>query len=124
VADYFDRPWIGGNLLAAAFGLHPLDPPPFFWLEIVISLMALYLLIFILASQRREDALAQRRELLALELAIRTEQKTAKVIELLEEFRRDSPQIDDRVDKEAEQMAVPADPSSVAGAISATGPDA
>jgi uncharacterized membrane protein len=114
--------WIIGNLVAPHFGLTPLDPPPFFWLEIAASMVALYLVIFILASQKREDDLAQRRELLALELAVRTEQKAAKMIELLEEFRRDSPQINDRVDEEAQHLSVPADPSSVASAISAAGP--
>lgn len=114
--------WIVGNLVSPDLGLPPLDPPPFFWLEIAGSMMALYLVIFILASQRREDDLAQRRELLALELAVRTEQKAAKMIELLEEFRRDSPEIQDRLDEEAEQLSVPSDPGSVAIAISDTGP--
>ena len=85
-------------------------------------MMALYLVIFILASQRREHDLAQRRELLALELAVRTEQKAAKMIELLEEFRRDSPEIQDRLDEEAEQLSVQSDPCSVASAISDTSP--
>ena len=113
--------WVFGNLAAPRLGLSPLDPPPFFWLELAASMVALYLVIFILASQKREDDLAQRRELLALELAVRTEQKAAKMIELLEEFRRDSPQIDDRVDEEADQLSIPADPSSVANAISESG---
>ena len=42
-----------------------------------------------------------------------SEQKTAKVIQLLEESRRDNPLIRDRVDQEAEAMAQPADPQSV-----------
>jgi uncharacterized membrane protein len=105
--------WIGGNLLAQHLGFRPADPPPFFWLEAVVSLASLYLVILVLASQRREDELEQRRELLGLELAILSEQKTAKVIELLEEFRRDSPHLPDRIDGEAERMATPADPQSV-----------
>ena len=44
----------------------------------------------ILATQRRENQLAQLREQLNLELAILSEQKTAKVIQLLEESRRDN----------------------------------
>ena len=53
------------------------------------------------ASRRRfvvVAALGQRRELLILELAILSEQKTAKVIQLLEEVRRDNPLIHDRVE--------------------------
>jgi hypothetical protein len=49
----------------------------------------------------------------ALELAILSEQKTAKVIHLLEESRRDNPLIRNRVDQEAEAMAQPADPQSI-----------
>ena len=70
-------------------------------------------MILVLASQRREDELEQRRELLSLELAILSEQKTAKIIQLLEEFRRDSPHVPDRVDGEAERMSRPSDPQAV-----------
>jgi uncharacterized membrane protein len=112
--------WIGGNLLAAALHFRPVDPPPFAWLGGAVSLVSLYMVVLILATQRREDQLAQQRELLTLELAILTEQKTAKVIELLEEVRRDNPLIRDRVDREAQAMAQPADPQSVLEAIKET----
>jgi uncharacterized membrane protein len=55
-----------------------------------------------------------------LELAILSEQKTAKIVALLEELRRDSPAIHDRVDEQAEVMARPADPRSVIEAIHET----
>ena len=82
--------------------------------------MSLYIVVLILATQRREYQLAQLREQLTLELAILSEQKTAKVIQLLEESRRDNPLIRDRVDQEAEAMAQPADPQSVLDAIKET----
>jgi uncharacterized membrane protein len=72
--------------------------------------VSLYIVVLILATQRREYQLAQLREQLTLELAILSEQKTAKVIQLLEESRRDNPLIRNRVDQEAEAMAQPADP--------------
>ncbi len=109
--------WVGGNLAALLLGGAPLDPPPFPWLDGAVSLGALYITILILSTQRREDQLAQHREQLTLELAILSEQKTAKVIELLEEMRRDMPSLRNRVDAEAEAMAVPADPQSVLEAI-------
>ena len=59
--------------------------------------------------------------MLALDLAILSEQKSAKIIGLLEEFRRDSPEIHDRVDHEAEAMAQPANPQSMLDAIKDTG---
>jgi uncharacterized membrane protein len=112
--------WISLNLLAATNGYPFIDSPPFPWLGTAVSLLSLYMVIVILATQRREDQLGRRRELLILELAILSEQKTAKVIELLEEVRRDNPLIQDRVDQEAEVMAQPADAKAVLDAVEET----
>ena len=112
--------WISLNLLAAALGYRPIDPPPFSGLAGAVSLVSLYLVVLILATQRREYQLAQLREQHTLELAILGEQKTAKVIQLLEESRRDNPLIRNRVDQVAEAMAQPADPQSVLDAIKET----
>ena len=91
--------------------------PPFVWLDGLVGLGALYIALLILITRRRADQLAQHREQRTLELAILNEQKTAKVIELLEEMRRDTPNLCDRVDHEAAAMAVPADPQAVLDAI-------
>ena len=112
--------WVSLNGVAAALGYRPLDPPPFPWLSGAASLASLYLVVLILTTQRRDDRLTQRRELLNLELAILSEQKTAKAVALLEELRRDSPAVRDRIDKQAEVMARPADPQSVIDAIHET----
>ena len=109
--------WILGNLLSALSGRPPWDEPPFAWLQGVIGLLALYVTILILTTQRREDQLAGYREQLTLELAILGEQKSAKIIALLEEMRRDSPTLKNRVDDEAAAMAVAADPQAVLDAI-------
>ena len=112
--------WVNLNGLAAALGYRALDPPPFPWLAGAASLASLYLVVLILTTQRRDDRLAQRRELLNLELAILSSQKTAKVVALLEELRRDSPAVRDRVDELANVMSRPADPQSVIDAINET----
>ena len=109
--------WVLGNLAMAWVGWEPMDPPPFAWLSGVVSLMALYMTASILATQRREDQLAGHREQLTLELAILGEQKSAKIIELLEEMRRDDPGLRNRVDHEAAAMSTPADPQAVLDAI-------
>ena len=82
-----------------------------------MGLLALYVTLLILTTQRREDQLAGYREQLTLELAILGEQKSAKIIYLLEEMRRDSPALSDRVDAEAAAMSVAADPQAVLDAI-------
>ncbi len=112
--------WIGFNLLAPTLGRAAIDPPPFQWLSVAVSLVSLYMVVLIVGGQAREDRLAQHRELLNLELAILSEQKTAKAIQLLEELRRDSPHIHDRIDEEAAIMAQPAHPQSVLDAIRET----
>jgi uncharacterized membrane protein len=78
-----------------------------------VSLAALYTTVLILATQRRENELASHHEHLTLELAILSEQKTAKIISLLEELRVDHPDIHDRIDDEATAMSAPTDPQSV-----------
>jgi uncharacterized membrane protein len=112
--------WVSLNGVAVGLGYRALDPPPFQGLAGAASLAALYLVVLILTTQRRDDRLAQRRELLNLELAILTAQKTAKVVALLEELRRDSPAVHDRVDELANVMSRPADPQSVIDAINET----
>ena len=112
--------WIVANAAAPLFRLPALDPPPFAWLDGAVSLGALYIALLILTTQRRQDQLAQHREQLTLELTILSEQKTAKIIQLIEEARRDNPNLRNRVDEEAAAMAVPADPQSVLNAIKET----
>lgn len=109
--------WIGGNVILRLSGRPALDPPPFAWLEEAATLLALFITVLILTTQRREDEIAQHREQLTLELALLSEQKTAKIIRMLEELRRDSPQIVDRVDAEADALSVPADPQAVLDGI-------
>lgn len=116
--------WVAGNLIVLALGLTPIDPPPFPWLEGVVSLVALYITVLILTTQRHDDQLAEHREQLTLELSILSEQKAAKIIELLEELRRDNPMLVNRYDPEAEAMAAPADPQSVLDAIKQSHADA
>ena len=112
--------WVALNLAMLALGLHALDKPPFPWLEMATGLAALYMTVMILTTQRRDDELASHREQLTLELAILGDQKSAKIIQLLEELRRDSPTIRDRIDTEAAAMSSPADPQAVLDALKDT----
>ena len=80
--------WIGVNGLAQLAGVHPPDPPPFNYLEILASLASVYITLLILIAQRRENELSDAREQLTLELTLLNEQKSAKIVALLEELRR------------------------------------
>jgi uncharacterized membrane protein len=62
--------WVSTNLLIFMNGKHPLDAPPFPWLQDFLSLAALFMTVLILSTQRRDDELATLREQLTLELAI------------------------------------------------------
>ncbi|HEY5009198.1 MAG TPA: DUF1003 domain-containing protein [Caulobacteraceae bacterium] len=109
--------WITASLALRRYEGWSLDNPPFPWLQGAAELVAIVITTLILTSQRRKDELSELREQLTLELATMTEQKVAKLIALMEEQRRDSPQLADRVDTEAEQMSAPADPETVVEAI-------
>ena len=108
--------WIFANIFASAHG-HKIDEPPFVYLDLVCTLIGVSLTVLILITQQRDDALAERREQLTLELVVIGDRKSAKIIELLEELRRDLPSVVDRMDREAQQMALPDDPTTVLEAI-------
>jgi uncharacterized membrane protein len=112
--------WIGGNLALRRVSGWSLDGAAFPWLQGAGELAALLITTLVLISQRRKDELSALREQLTLELAITTEQKGAKLIALMEELRRDHPQLVDRIDAEAEQMSKPADPEVVLDALKET----
>ena len=109
--------WIVANLIASSLGAQPIDEPPFPWLQGAIALFSLFVVMLVLVAQKHEDELNAHRDTLTLELAILSEHKIAKVIQLLEELRRDTPEVQDRVDRQAQQMAEPADARSVLAAV-------
>jgi uncharacterized membrane protein len=109
--------WIALNLAALRSGIEPPDPPPFAWLADTVAVVAMLMGVLILAAQRHAGQLAARRDRLALQLALLSEQKSAKIIQLLEEMRRDSPTIANRVDEVAAAMSQPADAEVVLNAI-------
>jgi uncharacterized membrane protein len=109
--------WMVANTIILLGGGAPFDPPPFPWMELLLTVTALIIAVMILTSQSRADRFANLREQMTLESTLLTEQKTRKIIELLEELRRDSPGVRDRRDLEAEQMAAKTDPHDVLTAI-------
>jgi len=109
--------WIALNLALPHLGRSPLDVPPFFAMQSLVSVLALYVTLVILATQQQESRLSENRAQLTLELAILGEQKNAKTIELLEALRRDMPDVRTVMDPEARAMSVPTDPQSMLEAL-------
>ena len=106
--------WVAAAAWATGGGV---NQPAFAWLELVATVAALLVSILILVTQRREDQLAERQSQLILQLALLADKKSAKIIALLEELRRDQPDVADRIDEESNEMATPADPKTVLAAI-------
>jgi uncharacterized membrane protein len=111
--------WVALNVTLIFSDVPPLDRFPFPFLSAAVSTVGLYLTAMILIAQRHDDELATRRDQLTLELAILSEQKSAKIIALLEEFRRNDPNQGDHRDELAEALAKPAETQVVLDAIEA-----
>ena len=109
--------WILVNMLCEALGFRSPDPPPFSWLQGIVSLGALLTTTVVLITQNREAKLDQQRLELELQVNLLTEQKTTKLIRLLEELRRDLPMVKDRHDPEASAMEKPASPQGLLAAL-------
>jgi uncharacterized membrane protein len=73
--------WIPWNL--GWFGLPKFDPYPFGLLTMVVSLEAIFLSIFVLMAQKRESAIAELREELALQVNLRIEEESTKTLQLV-----------------------------------------
>lgn len=112
--------WVASNLLLPSLGSRAFDPPPFALLQWLASLSALLISTVVLITQNRQLKLMERRGHLDMEIGLLSEGKIAKVIALLEELRRDMPDVKNRHDPEAEAMETRTDPHAVADALEAT----
>jgi uncharacterized membrane protein len=122
VTAFFSRPaflygilimailWVLPNVLPRRFGSQPFDPPPFYALQGIVSFSALLITTGVLIKQTRQEQLAEQRAQLSLQMNLLAEQKITKLIELVEELRRDLPDVQDRHDPESEVMQQPIDP--------------
>ena len=108
--------WIVLNT-AAPLGAARFDPPPFPWLEGLLTLTALLTTTVVLIGQGRLSALAAQRAHLDLQINLLTEQKVSKLIHLLEELRADLPGVETRHDPHVSQLKEPTDPAQVASAL-------
>ena len=109
--------WVTINTALHLMGRPTLDTPPFFWLQGVVGLAALLVTTMVLITQNRQDKHAERRAQLDLQVSILVEQKVTKLIVLVEELRRDLPNVSNRRDAEIEKLSEPADVQAVVAAL-------
>ena len=112
--------WVALNVSLPLVGIRPPDPAPFASLQAVSSVGALLMATMVLATQNRQRKPAEERERLDLQVNLLSEQKLAKLIALLEELRRDMPNVAHRVDPVADAMTKAVDPHVVADALKHT----
>jgi uncharacterized membrane protein len=109
--------WVGYNLLAHVLGGWTFDAPPFFMLQGIVGIYAALMTTMILVTQNRQGGYAQRNAHLDLQVNILAEQRTAKIVALLEELRRDIPNVPNRVDPVAEALQHTVHPHDVSFAL-------
>jgi uncharacterized membrane protein len=77
--------WFGAWILINAIpGLPHVDPFPFTFLTLVVSLEAIFLSTFILISQNHDTKISERRNHLDLQINLLSEQENTKMIEILQ----------------------------------------
>jgi uncharacterized membrane protein len=109
--------WVLANVFARQLGLVEFDPAPYFWLQGIITLGALLTATVVLIKQNRLAKIEEQRAHLDLQLNLLTDQKTTKLIDLIEELRLDLPMVKNRHDPEAAAFQQPTNPHGVLAAL-------
>jgi len=109
--------WMFANALLRQFGTEEFDPAPYLWLQGIVGLSALLTTTVVLTKQNRLAKLAEQRAHLDLKVTLLTEQKAAKLIDLMEELRRDLPNVKNRHDSAAMALQQSMNPDLVLAAL-------
>jgi uncharacterized membrane protein len=109
--------WMLANAVLRQSGMAEFDPSPYFWLQGIVGLGALLTATVVLIKQNRLAQLEEQRSHLDQKVTLLTEQKAAKIIDMLEELRRDLPNVRDRHDPAAAVMQQSIKPDQVLAAL-------
>ncbi len=137
IGGFFSRPaflivillfvvvWIAINVALPLWGWPRFDEPPFVGLHGIMGLAALLITVVVLIKQYRVSRLSEQRDHLDLKVTLLIEQKTAKLIDLIEELRRDLPNVKNRHDSGAAVLQQAMNPERVLAALDeeVTAPD-
>lgn len=83
--------------------------PPFFWLQGLIALNAFVISTTVLIRQNRMSTLASQHSHLDLQVNLLAEEKNSKIIRMLEELRRDLPNVRNKAAPEGDELSRPTD---------------
>jgi uncharacterized membrane protein len=109
--------WIAVNMWGGTHGWRHFDSPPFFWLQGLVSCNALLLTVAVLIRQNRMAQVAEHRAHLDLQINLLTEQKVTKLLQIMDEPRRDLAALHGRPPEDASEMTKPADTHALMHAI-------
>jgi uncharacterized membrane protein len=109
--------WMLVNGWGAHAGWHPIDAPPFSWLQGLVSSNALLLTVAVLIRQNRMAQVAEHRSHLDLQINLLSEQKVTKILQIVDELQRDLTALRGRPDSEVTEMTKPADTHALMHAI-------
>ena len=77
------------NGWGAHAGWRSVDPPPFFWLQGLVSCNALLLTVAVLIRQNRMAQAGEHRSHLDLQINLLSEQKVTKILQMVDELQRE-----------------------------------
>lgn len=106
--------WVGINL--GYLGIQPFDPYPFGLLTMVVSLEAIFLATFVLISQNRMSAEAERRADLDLQIGLLAEHELTRVLNMLDAIQ-DKLGIENDMDKELLDLEKNVNPEDILAEI-------
>jgi uncharacterized membrane protein len=111
---YFHALWFAGWIAinSGLFGLPPFDPFPFGLLTVIVSLEAIFLSTFVLVSQNRQAALADRRADLDLQINLLAEYEVTRILSLLTQIAK-AVDVKDCDDPELHDLAKKVEPEQV-----------
>lgn len=105
--------WMVANITLPLFAVRAFDVPPFSLLETILTVLSVLTTFTILTTQIHTSELSEVRAKLTLELAILSEQKSAKIIEMLDALRRDLPNVTNTSDPTVAALSTPSPPQTV-----------
>lgn len=109
--------WIGSDIEWHSLGHAYFDEPPFPILQGAVTYIGVLITMAVLVRQNRLAQVAESRAHLELQVNLLAEQKATKIIMLLEELRRDMPNVQNRHDEHANTLQTITNPDDVLAEI-------